>query len=414
MNNSDIGFVIGLLVLLFLSAFFSATETAFSTYNRIRMKNMASDGNKRAKQCLALSEDFDQLLSTVLIGNNIVNIAAASLATVLFIRFFGDVGVSISTGVMTILVLIFGEITPKSLAKDAPEAFSMFATPFIRFLSIIFLPLNYMFSQLKNLLSKLIVVDDNRGITEDELITMVEEATHDGGIEQHEGDLIRNAIEFNDLDVSDVLTPRTEITAISDHDDAATVYRLFEESGYSRLPVYHETIDNIIGVLHLKDFLFRKNDQYFERLKPVIHTTDSTKISKLLPLLQEKKTHLAVVADEYGGTMGIITLEDIVEEIVGEIWDEHDDIINEFEKISETEYEVTGNASLEKLERILDVDIETDSSTVNGWVTNMLGQWPKPEDSFMYKNIVVEVKEVEAIRAKKVRVTLLPVIEEDY
>lgn len=414
MNNSDIGFVIGLLVLLFLSAFFSATETAFSTYNRIRMKNMASDGNKRAKQCLALSEDFDQLLSTVLIGNNIVNIAAASLATVLFIRFFGDVGVSISTGVMTILVLIFGEITPKSLAKDAPEAFSMFATPFIRFLSIIFLPLNYIFSQLKNFLSKLIVVDDNRGITEDELITMVEEATHDGGIEQHEGDLIRNAIEFNDLDVSDVLTPRTEITAISDQDDAATVYRLFEESGYSRLPVYHETIDNIIGVLHLKDFLFRKNDQYFERLKPVIHTTDSTKISKLLPLLQEKKTHLAVVADEYGGTMGIITLEDIVEEIVGEIWDEHDDIINEFEKISETEYEVTGNASLEKLERILDVDIETDSSTVNGWVTNMLGQWPKPEDSFMYKNIVVEVKEVEAIRAKKVRVTLLPVIEEDY
>ena len=174
MNNSDIGFVIGLLVLLFLSAFFSATETAFSTYNRIRMKNMASDGNKRAKQCLALSEDFDQLLSTILIGNNIVNIAAASLATVLFIRFFGDVGVSISTGVMTILVLIFGEITPKSLAKDAPEAFSMFATPFIRFLSIIFLPLNYIFSQLKNLLSKLIVVDDNRGITEDELITMVE------------------------------------------------------------------------------------------------------------------------------------------------------------------------------------------------------------------------------------------------
>lgn len=414
MNNSDIGFVIGLLVLLFFSAFFSATETAFSTFNRIRMKNMASDGNKKAKQCMALSEDFDQLLSTILIGNNVVNIAAASLATVLFIRFFGEVGVSISTGVMTILVLIFGEITPKSLAKDAPESFAMFATPFIHFLSIIFLPLNFLFSQLKTLLSKLIVVDANRGITEDELITMVEEATHDGGIEQHEGDLIRNAIEFNDLDVSDVLTPRTEITAISDQDDAAMVYQLFEESGYSRLPVYHETVDNIIGVLHLKDFLFRKNDQYFEQLKPVIHTTESTKISKLLPLLQEKKTHLAVVADEYGGTMGIITLEDIVEEIVGEIWDEHDDIVNEFEKISETEYDVTGSASLEKLERIIDVDIETDSSTVNGWVTNMLGQWPKPEDSFVYKHIVVEVKEVEAIRAKKVRVTILPLDEENY
>jgi len=413
MNNESIFYVILLVVLILLSAYFSATETAFSTINRIRLKNMVGSGSKKAKLVLDLSEDYDKILSTILIGNNIVNIASASIATVIFVERFGDSGVTISTIVMTILVLIFGEISPKSLAKEAPESFAMFSAPVLKFFTIILLPLNIIFSLWKKLLSKIVKVSESRGITEEKLITMVEEATQDGEIEKHEGDLIRNAIEFNDLDVSDVLTPRTELTAVSEDVPIERIHFLFAESEYSRLPVYRDTIDNIVGVIHLKDFFRRTSDDLDSIIKPVLHTTETEKISRLLPLLQEKKCHLAVVADEYGGTMGIVTLEDIVEEIVGEICDEHDEVIKDFEQTEEYSYLVNGSASVEKLFRILDINQAANTSTVNGWVTKQLGHWPDIGDSFVFQNLKVEVLDVDSRKTKQIKVTVVK-MEYDY
>ena len=407
MDNQTILLIIVLIGLILMSAFFSATETAFSSLNRIRLKNMVSNGNKKAKRVLELADDYDKLLSTILIGNNIVNIGAASLATLIFVFYYGDAGVTISTIVMTILVLIFGEISPKSLAKEASESFAMFAAPFVKLLTIVFAPLNLFFALWKKMLSKLVKINDTRGVTEEELLTMVEEATSDGEIEQHEGDLIRNAIEFNDLDVSDVLTPRMELVAVSEEDSIEVIHRLFTESGYSRLPVYRNSIDTIVGVIHLKDFFLRTSNSPQQFIKPVYHTTDSVKISKLLHQLQEQKSHLAVVSDEYGGTVGIVTLEDIVEELVGEIWDEHDEVIMDIEEVESNVFLVYGRASLDKLFKMVDVEYETDIATVNGWVTRQLGHWPQKGDRFYFQNLEVEVVLVEALKAIQVRVTVL-------
>lgn len=404
MNNELVTFIIILGVLILMSAFFSATETAYSTFNRIRMKNLVANGNKRAKLVLELSEDFDRILSTILVGNNIVNIASASIATALFVIYYGELGITISTVVMTLLVLIFGEISPKSLAKEAPESFAMFSAPLLKFFTIVLIPLTFFFQFWKKFLNKIIKVNDERSFTEEELIIMVEEATRDGDIEKHEGDLIRNAIEFNDLDVSDVLTPRTELTVISVQDTIQEIHDKFAESGYSRLPVFEGSIDNIIGVLHLKDFFSRRSDMITDYLKPVVYTSDNSKISKLLPLLQEQKCHLAIVYDEYGGIIGIVTLEDIIEEIVGEIWDEHDEIINDFDEIESDVFVVNGSASVEKLFKLLDLDHESKSITVNGWVTKELGRWPVIGYMFTFDHIEAQVIEVEGRKVKKIKI----------
>lgn len=406
MNSGNLSLVFILIGLILMSAYFSATETAFSSLNRIRLKNLAAGGNRRARLVLELVEDYDRILSTILIGNNIVNIASASLATVMFVDYFGEAGVTISTVVMTVMVLIFGEISPKSLAKEMPESFSMLSAPVLKAFSILLQPLNWLFSLWKRLLSKIVRSSDSRGITEEELIIMVEEATQEGEIEPSEGDLIRNAIEFNDLDVSDVLTPRTELIAVSEDEQIERIHSLFAESEFSRLPVYRDSIDNIVGVIHIKDFFRRRSDNITSFIKPVLHTTDTEKISKLLPLLQEQKCHLAVVSDEYGGTMGIVTLEDIVEEIVGEIWDEHDEVVNDFERNGDNEWVVNGSASVERLFRILGVSLEVNAATVNGWVTKQLGHWPEEGDSFSCDNLRVEVLEADGRKAARVRVSL--------
>lgn len=402
--GNDTVIILILMVLILLSAYFSATETAFSTINRIRLKNMAAGGNRKAEQVLKLAEDYDKILSTILIGNNIVNIAAASIATVMFVRNFGDAGVTLSTVVMTLLLLIFGEISPKSLAKEAPERFAMFAAPLLKFFSVVLLPLNILFSFWKKLLSKFVKIKESRGITEEELITMVEEATQEGEIEESEGELIRNAIEFNDLDVADVLTPRTELTAISADEPMEKIHFLFVESEYSRIPVYRDSIDNIIGVIHLKDFFRRTSDDLETILKPVLHTIETQKISVLLPRLQNQKCHLAVVSDEYGGTMGIVTLEDIVEEIVGEIWDEHDVINKDFDELDDGSYLIRGSASLEKMFRLLGINQTANSATVNGWVIKQLGRWPELGDTFRFKDLEVKVLDVDSRKTKQIKV----------
>lgn len=402
--------ILGLLIMM--SAYFSSTETAFSSVNKIRLKNMAQMGDKRAKLALELADNYDNLLSTILIGNNIVNIASSSLATVLFVGFYGDAGVAISTAVMTVLVLIFGEITPKSIAKEMPEKFAMFSAPIIRALMIVLGIFNWLFAQWKKLISKFIKVSEDKGITEEELITIVEEAAEDGGIDRHESELIRSAIDFTDLEVSGVLTPRTEVVCVELGESMDEIKKKFAESGYSRLPVYRETMDDVLGVIHIKDIFTLEGDDIESCINPVLYITDKVKISKLLHSLKEQKCHLAIVTDEYGGTMGIVTLEDIIEELVGEIWDEHDDVVREIEQTGEYTYIADGSASVEKVFKLFDMDNETDSATVHGWVTSELENWPKAGDKFEFEDLKVVVLEVEERMAKKVEITGKPKAED--
>ncbi len=412
MESDSIIIVIVLGLLILLSAYFSSTETAFTSLNRIRVKNMANLGNKKAKLVLKLSEDFDTVLSTILIGNNIVNIAAASLATVLFVKYFQDAGVAISTVFMTVIVLIFAEISPKSLTKESPEKFSMFSAPILRFFIFIFKPLNFLFKKWKIVLSKIFIITHDNNITEEELLTIVEEAENEGGIDSGESELIRSAIEFNDLDASDILTPRVDIVAVSDTAEKEDIKRIFAESGYSRLPVYNETVDNITGIINQKDFFNLPDSPLEDIIKPVLYTAPGMKIKMLLKMLQRNKSHFAVVSDEYGGTLGIITLEDIIEELVGEIWDEHDDVINEFEKIAPDQYKILGSASADKMYRMFDINEEPETSTVSGWVIDNLGRLPSVGDSFTFKNLLAKVTETDSKKVLEIIVMVLPYNDE--
>ncbi|MBQ5754631.1 MAG: HlyC/CorC family transporter [Oscillospiraceae bacterium] len=410
--GSSTGSILFLGFLIMMSAFFSATETAFSTANRIRLKNMADDGNRKARLVLQMLENYDGLLTTILIGNNIVNIGSSSLATVIFVSHFGDAGVALSTTVMTVLVLIFGEISPKSLAKESPESFAMFSAPFLRMLSVIFTPFTFIFALWKKLLSLIFKFEEDRGITEEELITMVGQAAEEGGIDAGEEELIRSAIEFDDLEVDDILTPRVEIVAVDIEDSSEEIEQVFQDSGYTRLPVYKGSVDNIVGVVNLKDFYkMQKTGQLQDIMKPVIFTAQTTKLSDLLKRLQSINRHMAVVVDEYGGTLGLVTMEDILEELVGEIWDEHDEVVKEFEKLSETEYRILGSASLEKTFRLLEMRAEVTQATVSGWVNECLGDIPEKGNTFDFENLHVVVEKVSLHRAEAVLVTVKP--EED-
>lgn len=396
-----------------MSSYFSATETAFSSMNKIRLKNMENNGNKKAKLVLQLSENYEKLLSAILIGNNIVNILSSSIATVLFVKYFGNAGVTISTIVMTILVLIFGEITPKCIAKNYPETFAMFSAPIMKFFMTVLTPINFIFVSWTKLLSKIFKSNDDRGITEEELLTIIDEAQNDGDIDISEGELIRNAIEFNDIEVIDIHTNRVDVVAVEEKTSKQDIMDIFKKSGYSRLPVYSGSIDNIIGILNQKDF-YNELDKPFNiksiMTKPVF-IIPSMKVSELLSLLQKNKSHLAVIIDEYGGTVGIITLEDILEELVGEIWDEHDNVIEEFETISENEYKILCSANFDDFLEKFDIDDETDITTVGGWVIEKLGKIPVKGDSFEYKNLHVTVSKCDSRHVLEIVVKVLNEIE---
>lgn len=397
-----------ILLCIIMSAYFSATETAFSSLNRIRIKNMADKGNKRAALVLKLSEDYDRLLSTILIGNNIVNIACASLSTLLFVRLLGeDAGASVSTAVTTVIVLVFGEVSPKSIAKESPEKFSMFSAPILNFMAVLLTPLNFLFKQWKKVLSRFFHSSASQGITEEELITIVEEARQDGGIDEQEGDLLRNALEFNELKAADILTPRIDVVGVNVCAGAEEIASVFTETGYSRLPVYQGSIDNIVGILYHKDFynkIYGTGRGIKDVIRPALFITRHKKISQLLQELQASNHHIAVVIDEFGGTVGIVTLEDILEELVGEIWDEHDEIIRSVEKLSDDEFLVLGNANVDKLLELLGYDEETEAVTVNGWIMNELQKLPEKGDSFRFHEWQVSVMEMEERRVKSARI----------
>ena len=372
LDSASMGMIVALVFLVTMSAYFSATETAFTSLNRVRLKSRAEGGDRRAAQVLALSEDYDKLLSTILIGNNIVNNVATTIGAVLFIKFLGDVqGPTISAVVLTVVILIFGEVSPKSLAKESPESFAMFSAPLLRVLIMLLTPVSFLFAQWKRLLSKIFHHAQESGITEEELVTMVDQAENEGGLDQHESQLIRAAIEFHDLEVEEILTPRVDIVAVEDTATMDEVARAFAESGYSRLPVYHEDLDDIVGVIHEKDFhaaRYHGQTDVSAITGTVLYTTGNTKISALLRVLQQEKAHMVIVVDEYGGTEGLVTLEDIVEELVGEIWDEHDEVIEEFRKQEDGSYLISCNADLTDLFDLFSIKGECDANTVSGWV----------------------------------------------
>ena len=402
---------VALVILVGFSAFFSAPETAFSSLNQIRLKSRAEDGDSSAARVLNMAEQYDKLLSTILIGNNIVNIAAASIGTILFTRMLGaERGATVSTIVLTIIVLIFGEVTPKSLAKEMPEKVATAVSPFLVLLMALMTPLTWLFTQWKKLLGHFVHSGEADTITEGELMTMVSEAENDGELTDRESELIRSAIEFDDVEVEEILTPRVDVVAVEDDIPLEELAQTFAESGYSRLPVYHGTIDNIIGVVHEKDFYIarlKKATKIDDLVVPTLYTTGSTQISQLLRTLREQHHHLAVVVDEYGGTEGIITLEDILEELVGEIWDEHDEVTEDFRKQSDGSWLVSGSASVDDLYEELDLPEEEDidSNTVNGLVQEKTCHLPKVGDRFTLGEYDGVVTRTAKRRVTEVRLT---------
>lgn len=411
MDSSLIGMIVAIVLLVMCSAYFSATETAFTSLNTIRMKTWAENGDKRAARALAVGEDYDKLLSSILIGNNIVNITATTISTLLFTKIFVTYGATISTVVITIVVLIFGEISPKSVAKEFPERFAMFSAPILRVIILVLTPLNFLFSMWKKLLSKIFKPSGDDGITEEELMGIVDQAESEGGLDAHEGDLIRASIEFNELDVSDILTPRVDLVAVDEESTMQEVGALFVENGYSRLPIYHETIDNIIGVVHQKDFYkarVRGEDRLAMIKSPVVYTTPNTKIFKLLRILQMNKVHMAVVVDEYGGTEGIVTLEDILEELVGEIWDEHDEVTEFLHKQPDGSYNIDCTTDLDDMYDLFEIKGECEASTVSGWVLEQIDRIPKQGDHFIAEGLEVTVTAVDNRRVMEINVKPAP------
>ncbi len=386
METGIISQILLIICLVILSAYFSATETAFTSVNKIRLKNLSALGNKRAKKVLKLLEDYDRLLSTVLVGNNLVNIGVTAVATVLFISIMKEHGAVAATIVIAFVILIFGEISPKTMAKEVPEKFAMASAPLISFLMKVLTPLTWFFNLFKEASHKLFKVKDDMQITEEELLIMVEEAETEGAIDNEQGELISNAIEFYELEAYDVLTPRVDVIAIDEEMTKDEIENLFFTTGFSRLPVYKENLDHVLGVLNQKDFhnyILKSKKGIAQHIKPVVFVSGSIKIAVLLKKMQKVKTHIAVVVDEYGGTEGLVTMEDIIEELVGEIYDEHDEVTDEEVKpLDDGSYLVQGYTNLEKFLDIFDVELDTTVTTVNGWVCMALDHLPRVNDYF--------------------------------
>lgn len=395
-----------IIVCVALSAFFSATETAFSCLNRIRIKNLSEKGNSRATLVMKLINDYDTLLSTILIGNNIVNILCSSISTLLFVSLLGEAnGASVATIVVTLVVLIFGEITPKSLAKEFPESIALTVAPFINLLRLIFTPANIIFAGWKKFVSLFVHKGNTESITDEELKTIIVEATEDGGIEKHESELLKNAIEFNELTAWDIMTPRVDVVGIDIDATPEEVRDTFIKSGHSRLLVFGEHTDDIEGILYQKDYYVNQDIKSVMRDPLVVN--EATQIDKLLRILQKKKQQIALVVDEYGGLSGLITLEDIIEELVGEIWDEHDRLPKDIIKLSDKEYIVYGKSDIERVfEALGNAEESFNCHTVNGWIIDKLERLAKTGDVVRYENMKVEVLEASEKTVLKAKITL--------
>ena len=413
--------VLLLILLIALSAYFSASETAFASYNKTRMKSEAEDKKAlKARRVLSLSENYEKLISTILIGNNIVNIVATSVATLLFTHLISNeaVAATVSTVVMTLAVLTFGEITPKTVAKRTADCFSKKVADSLTVLTIVFTPLTFIFNLWQKFVLKFFKDDGEAAVTEDEIITVVEEAAEDGEIDEQESELIKNVIKFSDLDVNDILTPRVDVAAVDINWDKERIAKVFAETEFSRLPVYDESIDNISGILYQKDFYNHSQLPVSELVKPVKFIFSSMKISRLLKLFQESKCHMVVVNDEYGGTEGIVTLEDVIESLVGEIYDEHDEVVEDIVKLSETNYKVLGSTSIDKFLETFELELEeedddSDITTVSGFAAHNLEKIPDEGDVFEHRNLKITITKTDSNRVVEAMVEVMPIPEEE-
>ncbi|MBR2943757.1 MAG: HlyC/CorC family transporter [Clostridia bacterium] len=412
---TNIIFPIVMVVLLFVSAFFSSTETAFTSFNKIRMKNLAQNGNKRAILVTKIESKYDRFLTSVLVGNNIVNIALSSIATLFFISLIADEGLAstVSTIVITVAVLIFGEITPKVIARQNADKMAMLIAPFINIIIVLLTPLTLIFGGWSKLLGIIFRSKEQSTYTEEELITIVDEAEEDGTLESEEGDLIRSAIEFNDVCAGDILTPRVDICAISKDESVPNIAKIFIENAYSRLPVYDEDLDDIIGILHEKDFFIayhNNNKTITKHLKKPVHVSEHIKIADLLQVLKSKKCHMAVVVDEFGGTMGIVTMEDIIEELIGDVFDEHDEVSEDYKALDDGSYLVKCSAELDNFIEKFEIQLEDEEDmpqTVNGFIMKELGSFPHVGDTFDFQGLSFEIKKIGPKRIEEVKVTKL-------
>ena len=400
-----------LFVLLVLSAFFSATETSYTTANRIRLKAMAEDGNAAAKRVLKLTENYDKFISTVLVGNNIVNIGSASIAAILFTRFFPEeTAAAISTVVMTLIILVFAETLPKSISKVHAEKIAMALSSVVDIFVILFSPVVFVLMMLIRLTGTKKGAE-SPSVTEDELKYIIESIEEEGILEESESDLVQSALDFDETTAQEIMTPRSNVVAINIDDDFDSVMQKILSEGYTRMPVYKENIDNIIGVLNVKDILMRmatgKRIILKNLVKPVTFAYVTMNISPLLNELRQNKTHLAVVVDDYGSTKGIVTMEDILEELVGEIWDEYDEIIDEIVPLGDDIYEVSGNSNVDDLFDFLEVDFknfECNYNTAGGWALDVFERIPKAGEAFSYKNLKATILEADEQRVLKLKI----------
>lgn len=407
-----------LLMLLLCSAFFSASETAFSSLNKIRLRKDAEEGDKKAKRTLAITEDFDRLLSTILVGNNVVNMASASIATVLATKIFGTGGAAVATAVMTVLVLIFGEILPKTLAKENSETVAKGVSGLIGLFLRVMRPVVWIFVKIKDVLVSLIHKAENKpSVTEEELKYIVESIEQEGVLEEQESELVQSALEFDEITVQEILTPRVDVLALNVDCPIEEAVKTVLEAHYSRIPVYRGTVDSIIGVLQVRDLLkavVRGGATSLSHLlTDCVYVHKTMKISALLTMLKAKKLHLAVINDDYGGTMGIVTMEDVLEQLVGDIWDESDEVVHDLIKTAENQFIVSGDMNVFELLEELDVDdkdFDSDYNTAGGWAMEMLGHIPEPGEQYSYKNLLITVASVEEQRITSLSVECLPAV----
>ncbi len=399
-----------IVVLVLFSAFFSSTETAYSCANRIKLKSFAALGKRNAKAVVKFADEkYDKLVTAILVGNNIVNLTASALATILFVQLVGqNAGATLSTVVMTVVVLIFGEIAPKYLASVYPERFCFMVYPLMQFFYWVLMPICKIFDGFKWLLTKIFRLKRDDSITDEELMSLVDEAEEDGTLKEDESELVRSALEFDDQKVEDILVPRVDVIAANIHSSMDEICEIFKKNGYSRIPVYEDTIDNIVGLIHERDFFlaYLRGEKTVQSIvQEVVFTTEYTRISTLLKQLQKQKVHMAVVSDEYGGVVGIVTLEDILEELVGDIWDEHDEEEVLFGLISGKEYWVDGRCDLEEFFGLYDMESEDENfeaNTVGGWVMEKCGGIPPVGEVLRHKNI--EIKVVKTTRQKVLKI----------
>lgn len=416
MDSDSIYQIVLMFICIAFSAYFSATETAFTSLNRVAIKTLASEGNKKAERVMRLSENYDKLLTTILVGNNIVNIGLSSIATLFFIENISkDFGATLSTIVITIVVLIFGEITPKNIAKENAESFALAVSGSISFFMVIFTPLNYFFSLFKKLGTKLFKSKGVSSATENEILTLVDEAESQGEFGSEESELIRSAIEFNDVEAVDIFTPRVDVVAIEYGTSNSEIAKVFSQSGYSRLPVYKESIDNIIGTINEKDFykkVYNRSTPVSKIISEPFFIPASMKIPDLLRELQRQKRHIAIITDEYGGTKGIVTMEDILEELVGEIWDEHDDIVSQITKLEENKFSVICSMDFDEFCEFFNIETESEMNSVGGFVMEQLEKVPEVGDKFTFETLNVEVTETDERRASLITVTVTEEVKE--